>query len=160
VKLNLLAALLVAIAVTGCGNQKKDGTMSNFSARQIKLGQLPDVLNELAQKKLEYDFFGITSNGIDCLYFVPVNGKLDLEFEAMSPDQIPYIDKLRMYARTRGFSVVDTTYGNEPLYESSIKAPVIRLETNATIEDAVLIGTGIMKDVFGCSDSTTFDVVP
>jgi hypothetical protein len=159
-KLTLMTALTVALFLTGCGKQKKDQTMGGFRARQIHLQQLRSVLNDLAQGKLEFDFFGITSNGVDCIYFVPVNGKLDLEFEAMSEEQIPFIGKLKAYAAGKGFSVVDTTYGNKPQYESSASAPVLRIEIRATLDEAASIGGGVMKDIFGCTDSTMFEVVP
>jgi hypothetical protein len=155
-----MTALVVMLVLIGCGKDKKGQSMFNLRARQIKLHELQTVLHELTEKKLEFDFFGITSNGVDCVYFVPVDGKMDLEFEAMSQEQIPFIEILKKYAAGKGFTVLDTTYGNQPHYESTSSAPVLRIETKATTEDIAAIGANLMKDVFKCGDSTVFEIVP
>jgi hypothetical protein len=133
---------------------------SKFIARQIKLDGLGLTLQQLLDKKLEYDFFGITSNGIDCVYFVDDKGKINIDFEVMMEGQKPFVDKLRKFASDNGFKVMDTTYGNKPQYKEVKNAPVYKIEINADINTAVEIGEKIMTSVFNCNESTIFEVVP
>ena len=45
------------------------------------------------------DFTGICANGVDCIYFMQDNGKFYIDFEAMSKDQLPYLDTLKQFAK-------------------------------------------------------------
>jgi hypothetical protein len=129
-------------------------------ARQIKLDQLETVMEQLISKNLEYDFFGITSNGIDCIYFVDNSGKLNIEFEVMVNEQKPFVDKIKEFAETSGYKVIKTTYGNKPRYDDLKEAPVYKIEINADTKTATEIGTRIMTEIFKCDMTTKFDVVP
>lgn len=146
----LLKSIAILFGIAGCAVQ----------AEQITLAQLPDTLDKLVQGKMEYNFFGITSNGIDCIYFVEGKGSINIEFEAMLKDQIPYIETLKTFANERGYSVSETTYGNKPHYKSDSDAPVIVINTRANVTDADKIGKSIMKEIFKSNESTVFDVVP
>ena len=129
-------------------------------AEQIKIDGLNQALTKLQNGKTEYQFIGITSNGVDCIYFVYENGKFNLEFEAMGEDQLPYIDKLKEFANSNNFKNLVTTYNNKPNYKSDKPAPVLRIETNATIEDITKLGTKIQSVIFHNDDKTVYDVVP
>ncbi len=129
-------------------------------ARQIKIDQLELVMEHLKNKELEYDFFGITSNGIDCIYFAENNGNINIEFEVMTNEQKPYVEKIKDFAKSNGFHVVKTSYGNKPQYEDLKEAPVYKLEINADTKIATEIGKQIMTEIFGKNLSTSFDVVP
>ena len=59
-------------------------------AERIKMKELQRALLELQSGKTEFQFIGITSNGIDCIYFVFENERFNIEFEAMESDQLPY----------------------------------------------------------------------
>ncbi len=133
---------------------------SVHKAESINLKHLPDVLDRLVQNQMEHDFFGITSNGVDCLYFAQEDGKLCIEYEVMTNAQIPFVDQLKAFADKRGLPVVETTYGNKPQYASSTDAPVYRIQVTANIREVAQLGETIMKEVFECNDSTTFEVVP
>lgn len=85
-------------------------------AKQIKLDQLESVMEHLKNKNLEYDFFGITSNGIDCIYFVVNNGQINIEFEVMVNEQKPFVDKLKKFANGNRIQLITTTY-NLPLMD-------------------------------------------
>jgi hypothetical protein len=139
---------------------KKIATIFGGKARQINLDGLKSTLQELIEKKMDYDFFGITSNGIDCVYFVDVKGEIDIEFEVMGKDQLPYVEKLKKFAFNHGFRIVEKTYGNKSLNDDSKNAPVYKIETNADISKAAQLGTEIMTTIFSCDESTKFDVVP
>ncbi|MBK8557185.1 MAG: hypothetical protein IPL65_16095 [Lewinellaceae bacterium] len=56
-------------------------------AEQIKIADLKSVLARLQNRQLEFDFFGITSNGVDCIYFVSDKNEYAIEFEVMTDDQ-------------------------------------------------------------------------
>lgn len=129
-------------------------------ARQIKLDQLESIMEHLISKELEYDFFGITSKGTDCIYFADNNGKINIEFEVMANEQKPYVDKIKNFAQSNGFQIVKTTYGNKPQYEDLKEAPVYKLDINADLKTASDIGKQIMTEIFGNDMSTSFDIVP
>ena len=147
------------LSLFGCGN--KTEKYQNFiqHAKQIEIAQLNGELTLLDQNKTEFDFIGITSNGIDCIYFVKDNGKFQIEFEAMTNNQVPYIDKLKTFATQNGFEMQMTTYGNKPQYNAK-EAPVLRILTNSNIEKTSEIGQKIQKDIFNNDTITKYDVVP
>ena len=146
----LLKSIAILFGIAGCAVQ----------AERITLAQLPETLDKLVQGKMEYNFFGITSNRVDCIYFAEEKGYINIEFEAMIKEQIQYIAKLKSFANERGYSVSETTYGNKPQYKSDSDAPVIVIKTHANVADAAKIGVSITKEIFGNNDSTVFDVVP
>ena len=129
-------------------------------AEQIKISDLKSILTRLQNKKLEFDFFGITSNGVDCIYFVPDSNLYAIEFEVMTEDQKPWLDKLKEFAQQNNYKTLMTTYNNKPQYKSSDLAPVLRIETKSTLDQTAVIGQSIMARIFGNSEQTTYDVVP
>jgi len=138
----------------GCKNN------NSFVAKQITINQLDKELELLKAGKTEFDFIGITSNGDDCIYFVKSNDKFNIEFEAMAETQIPYIEKLKEFANSKGFRHIMTTYGNKPLYNSVKQAPVLQIETNTDMTETVKIGKEIQRSIFGNNSETKYDVVP
>jgi len=129
-------------------------------ADRIKINGLQNALIKLQSGKTEFQFIGITSNGIDCIYFVYEKGKFNLEFEAMIEEQIPFIDKLKEFATSNNFKSVMTTYDNKPKYKTDKPAPVLRIETNSTLDEIAQLGEKIQSDIFKNSDTTVYDVVP
>lgn len=114
--------------------QKREKQPTMYSAEQIKIDGLKGALTKLQNGKTENQFIGITSNGVDCIFFVYENGKFNLEFKAMGEDQLPFIDKLKEFANSSNFKSL-MTYNNKPNYKSDKPAPVLRIETNATIDE-------------------------
>ena len=112
------------LSIFGCGNKTENPESIIQLAKQIEITQLRGQLTLLEQNKTEFDFIGITSNGIDCIYFVKDNGKFQIEFEAMAEIQIPYIDKLKSFADQNGYETQMTTYGNKPLKQ---RATLVKL---------------------------------
>jgi len=152
-------------ALFGCNNERskveeKPDSVEFTIAKRITINELEGQLTLLQKGKTEFDFIGITSNGIDCIYFVKEGNNFQLEFEAMGADQLPYIDSLKEYAGTNAIKYVETTYGNKPQYNSNEPAPVIRLLINANLADASSIGQDIEFNMFGNNSSTVYDVVP
>jgi hypothetical protein len=88
------------------------------------------------------------------------NGNTIIEFEAMVNEQKPYIDKIKEFGKSNGYQVTMTTYGNKPRYEDLKEAPVVKIESNLDTKSATEFGKRIMKEIFNCSESTEFDVVP
>jgi hypothetical protein len=117
-------------------------------------------INGLQSGKTEFQFIGIISNGIDCIYFVYEKGKFNLEFEAMIEEQIPYIDKLKDFASSNNFKSLMTTYNNKPKFKSDKPAQVLRIETNSTLDEIVKLGAKIQSDIFKNNNETIYDVVP
>ncbi|MBP1672768.1 MAG: hypothetical protein H6Q25_583 [Bacteroidetes bacterium] len=162
--------LIMITLLTSCGQiQDKNNSQNKESntnqpmiqmAERIKINGLHNALMKLQNGNTEYPFIGITSNGIDCIYFVFENGKFNIEFEAMVEEQIPFVDKLKNFANTNNFKWAMTTYNNKPQYKSEKSAPVLRIETNSTLDDITRIGEKIQIELFKNNNETLFDIVP
>lgn len=131
-----------------------------LAPRKIQFDQLETVIEELINKNLEYNFFGIASKGIDCIYFVDDNGKINIEFEAMVNEQIEYIDKVKEFGKSNGYQVSMITYGNKPDYDDMKEAPVVKIESGLDISSATEFGKQIMREIFNCDETTIFEIVP
>ena len=160
---------LVLFSLSGCGYKSAENAQSSVSpkaaptiqiASKIKIKELEPELARLKNHQTEYDFIGITSNGIDCLYFMLDGERFNLDFEAMVPDQISYVEKLKKWAGSNHFRYTMTTYNNQPKYPSDHPAPVIHIKTNSSIEMAAKLGGQIEKDIFRNSDENVYEVVP
>ena len=166
----LFLITIVTMCLMSCkktqNNKKQQKSEINFNqqniqvAEQIKINQLQSALLKLQNGKTKYHFIGITSNGIDCIYIIYENGKFNIEFEAIAQQQIPYIEKLRQFANTNKFKNIMTTYNNKPEYKSQKPAPVLRVETNATLEEITKIATNMQSHIFNNTENTSYDVVP
>ncbi|CAL1518784.1 hypothetical protein MMC2321_02529 [Chitinophaga sp. MM2321] len=129
-------------------------------AKQIKITALPELLNKFENGDLDADFFGITSNGTDCIYFVQEGNLYAIEFEVMTEEQKLWIDKLKTFAQQHHYKTWMTTYGNQPAYHSSEPAPVLRIITESNAAQTASIGQNIMMEVFGNNEQTLYDIVP
>ncbi len=168
-----MKTILILIMITllaSCGQTQDKSNSQNMDsntnqqliqmAERIKINELQNALIELQNGKTEYQFIGITSNGIDCIYFVFENGKFNIEFEAMGSDQVPYIEKLKDFSTSNSFKWIMTTYNNMPQYKSDKPAPVLRIETNSKLEDITRIGERIQSEIFKNNNETIYEVVP
>jgi hypothetical protein len=140
--------------------EEKQNHSQMIRAEQIKIADLKSVLIRLRDRQLEFDFFGIHSNGIDCIYFMPDSNLFNIDFEAMIEEQLPWIDKLKKFAELNGFKTQMTTYGNKPHYKTSNPAPVLHIETKSSLDQIAIIGYNIMAQVFGHDEKTIYEVVP
>ena len=128
--------------------------------RYININELGPVIELLFENKLEFDFFGITSNGIDCVYFMLEDSVINIDFEVMSEEQIKYVDKYKVYAKSKGYELNETTYGNKPNYSGLKDAPVYKILINADKTLAERVGKEIQNEVFGNDLNTDFEIVP
>ena len=154
--MGILSAILTLFS---CGNKTEKSQYFIQRAKQIEISQLKVELEFLKQNKTEFDFIGITSNGIDCIYFVKDSSNFQIEFEAITDEQIPYIEKLKTFAIQNGFETQITTYGNKPEYNAK-EAPVLKIITNSNLEQTTVIGQKIQKDIFNNQLNTKYEVVP
>ena len=129
-------------------------------AEQTKISGLENTLERLKKGELEYDFFGLTSNGTDCLYFVYENNGFNIEYEVMTENQKQYFQQLKQYCLENDIRVVETTYQNQPQYNDTKYAPVLRLEINSTLEQADKLGRTLMSTIFNNDNDTQYDIVP
>lgn len=143
------------------GKVKTAGKLGSIipKAKQIEIAQLADELKLLEDGKTEFDLIGITSNGTDCIYFIIENGKFQIEFEALTSEQVPYLESLIVFAGQNEFETEMTTYGNKPHYKLE-EAPVLRIITNSPLDKTAEIGQRIQKEIFNNADNTKYDVVP
>jgi hypothetical protein len=160
-KTGIIIGILVVIGIIYFISRNKNENNPIIQvAKQIQLSELESVMTQLLYGKLEYDFFGITSDGVDCIYFANNNGKINIEFEVMTNDQKPYVEKITSFANRNNYNLIKTTYGNKPHYSELKEAPVYKLELNADKHKATKIGTEIMTKIFNKNGMTKFDVVP
>lgn len=167
-KITLILIMITLLASCGQTQDKSNGKNKDSNTNQqliqmaerIQINGLQKALIKLQNGKTEYQFIGITSNGIDCIYFVFEKGKFNLEFEAMGADQLPYIDKLKAFATSNSLKWTMTTYNNKPQYKSDKPAPVLRIETNSTLDDIAKLGERIQSEIFKNNNETVYDVVP
>jgi len=147
------------LSLLGCGNKAEKSNKVLQQATEIQISQLSEELQLLEQHRTEFDFIGITSNGIDCIYFVKDDGKFQIEFEAMVSEQVPYIDRLKTFAHQNGFETQITTYGNKPYYDEK-EAPVLKIITNSNLKETAELGQNIQREVFNNNLETKYNVVP
>ena len=129
-------------------------------AEKIKINELRNSLLKLQNGKTEFNFIGITSNGIDCIYFMPEKGKFNIDFEVMVEEQKPYLEKLKQFANSNNYKFILTTYNNKPKYLSSGPAPVIKIIVDANLDEINRIGIKIENEVFNNNFETIYEVVP
>ncbi len=169
-KVRAILVLALSLILTGCARTNDKSKVQNTApkpdrelrlfAEQIKIDGLENALIKLQNGQTEFGFIGITSNGIDCIYFMPADGKFNLDFEAMEEDQLPYIEKLKAFADTNNFESSMTTYGNKPQYKADKPAQVIHIETNSTREVMAKMGERIQREIFKNNKDTVYDIVP
>ena len=159
--------LLYAVSTIRNNNVRKDGIQSESInpyipvAAQITMDKLPGVLKNVKAGRTEYDFTGICANGVDCIYFMQDNGKFYIDFEAMSKDQLPYLNTLKQFAKEHNYPIIETTYNNTPIDYDHVKfAPVLSLKVNADIDSIVHVGKLIEQTIFKNNDQTIYDIVP
>ena len=155
----IMGILSGILSLFGCGNKNDKSGHFIQRAKQIEITSLKEELKLLEQNETEFNFIGITSNGMDCIYFVKNNDKFQIEFEAMTENQIPYIDKLKIFASQNGYEIQMITYGNKPQYNAP-EAPVLKILTNSNLEETAEIGQKIQEDIFNNKVETRYDVVP
>lgn len=156
-----LFAFLLGLA--GCGNRQSQSNqfLGIPIAAQITLDTLPDILREVQAGRTEFDFVGIHSKGVDCIYFMQDKGKFYIDFEAISNNQLPYLEKLKQFAKEHNYPIVETTYNNPPNDYNHLKyAPVLSLKINADADSVTLIGKMIEQTIFQNDDKTIYEVVP
>lgn len=122
---------------------------------------LPSVLQRLMDGQMEYDFFGICSSPVACIYFMQEDGKFYIDYEAIGSDQLQYIDKIRQYAAEQGCRVVDTTHGNTPIdFSEPAQAPVLSLRVDTDIDSIANVGARLMQTIFQNTDTIPYEIVP
>ena len=126
----------------------------------IKLEDLDGLLEKLTQHKLDFEFVGIRTNSLDCIYFVHKNGKISIEYEVLEEEQLLIAKQLKTFAENKGSKVVQTTYGNKTHYDPEKVAPVFQYFSNLTIQEATDLGTDIMKTIFNKKIDDFFDIIP
>lgn len=160
-KTGIIIGVLIVIGLVYFISRNNNGNNQKIQvAKQIRLVELESIMTQLLEGKLEYDFFGITSDGIDCIYFANDQGKINIEFEVLTNEQKPYVEKLNSFAERNNIQITKISYGNKPLYSELKEAPVYKLELNADKFQATKIGREIMKKIFNKTEKTMFDVVP
>ena len=167
--LNFIMIAVSTLGFAGCSNGSKHapGKVEALApqptryANQITIDELPSVLQRLKDGQMEYDSFGICSSPVACIYFMQEDGKFYIDYEAIGADQLPYLDKIRQYAKEQGYRVVDTTYGNTPIdFSQPSQAQVLSLRIDTDIDSIAKVGTRLMQTIFHNTDTTPYDIVP
>ena len=162
-KHKLTLYFIVTVLLSACGQSNSNTNSQNQNviiAERTKISGLENTLNRLQNRELEYEFFGLTSNGTDCLYFVYENKVFNLEYEVITESQKQYFEQLKKYCNENNIRIVETTYQNQPQYSDTRFAPVLRLEINGTLEQADKLGQTLMSKIFKNDSDTNYDIVP
>lgn len=166
-KILALGLLSLALGASGCRNTGKQATQLQSvgiavpRAARITIDKLPEILRNVQAGRTQFDFTGICGNGTDCIYFMQENGKFYIDFEAMSKDQLPYLNTLKQFAKEHNYPIIETTYNNTPIDYDHVKfAPVLSLKVNADIDSIVHVGKLIEQTIFKNNDQTIYDIVP
>ena len=109
-------------------NNKQLIQQKTTMTKRIKISELKSQLKNLENGQSEFDYIGITSNGNDCIYFTYDNHNFNIEFEAIVKNQVPFLDKLKEFAKFRNIETKITTYNNKAQYETPNPAPVLRIK--------------------------------
>ena len=134
----MLVFLVMVFLVTGCDQSKKVEDKNDTVVKEITISGLKDELVKYKEGKT----------------------KFDIEFEAMTADQFPFIKKLKAFAASNGYKTLKTASKKKPLYETDEFAPVIRILTNSSLDETIVIAEKIQINIFGNSKATIYDVVP
>ena len=78
----------------------------------------------------------------------------------MTESQKQYFQNLKQYCHENNIQLIETTYQNQPQYNDSRYAPALRLEINATLEQAAELGRKLMSTIFHNDGNTQYDIVP
>jgi len=129
-------------------------------AQKIKYSDSRTLLDKLENNQLEYDFFGLSKNPTDCIYFVYEYNSFFIDFEVMIEEQKVIAEKFKKACEDIGYEVSKITYGNKPFYTSELNAPVYRIKAGQSKEKVYEAGLKIIYLVFGYNSDTVFEVVP
>ncbi|MBK7103800.1 MAG: hypothetical protein IPH62_00750 [Ignavibacteriae bacterium] len=129
-------------------------------AQKIKYSESKTLLNKLEKNQLEYDFFGLSKNPTDCIYFIYEFNSFFIDFEVMIEEQKEIGEKFKKACKDIGYEVSKITYGNKPFYTSELNAPVYRINAGQSKDKVYDIGLKIINLVFGYNSETVFEVVP
>lgn len=144
----------------GSPSNESEPQKKRFRSKRITIANLGPELDLLSQNKTEQHLIGITSNGTDCLYFLKNGTHFDLEFEALTREQAPYIAKLQQYCEKNNIRLIMHSYGNKRQYRSDKTAPVIKLVTDSDRSATITLAADIMTSVFKNDADTQYSVVP
>lgn len=165
----IIVATASVLWLTGCGNGVRRSEVSHevvdvpavMYAEQITINELPIVLERLKNGQTEYDFVGICSSPVACIYFMQENGKFYIDYEAITKSQLPYLTKIKLFASEHGYPTVENTYGNTPIdYHDMTHAPVLSLRIDTDTDSIAKVGIQLMQTIFQDNDSTLYDIVP
>jgi hypothetical protein len=146
--------------ISNANNSTHAGDSQTLVAERITIKDLPVELQKLKDGKTEFDFTGITSNGIDCIYFEKDGDNFQIVFEAMGEDQFQYIEKLKNFSTAKGYKFEMTTYGNKPQDHFAATAPVIQIKSHSDIKTSAELGRIIQESIFQNNSDTVYAVVP
>jgi hypothetical protein len=135
-------------------------TSGQVNAQFVAYQDIKPILQKLKNGEMPYGFFGLTSNGTDCLYFTYNNGIFSLEYEVIAEPQKQVAVNFMSWAKEHGLEVVTTTYGNKPEYHSFSAAPVYKIDLDSSIESAYQRGFSFFSNIFEYKESKSFEVVP
>jgi hypothetical protein len=167
----LFITLLTATLLSSCNNEPKETetiTVTNPSpvaaptvlTEQIKMADLKIWLKKLQDKTTKWDYFGITSNKVDCIYFIKAEDTFVIDYEIMNEEQKPYLQKMKEFGEKNKYEVVIATNNNTPNYESDAPAPLLRLKTHTSLEKTAEIASMIESSIFNNTSETVYTIIP
>ena len=170
-KKEFIYLLLSTALISSCNNEPKDTetiTVTNPSpvaaptvlTEQIKIADLKIWLKKLQDGTTKFDFFGITSNKVDCISFIRSNDTFVIDYEIMNEEQKPYLQRMKEFGEKNKYEVVIATNNNTPNYQSDSPAPLLRLKTYTSLEKTAEIAELIESSIFNNTSETIYTIIP
>ena len=159
-RLVILARLLTVIAVLFLlyiSNRKAQKLKKKLAQLTFKDFNL--FFENFVKNKLKANFIGLTSNNIDCLYFVTRKNYVNVEFEVLQKAQIPLAKKLVAFAKKKGFKVGKISYKNKMNDDVQKDAPVYQIYCKLNAKEASVFAKEIYTTVFNDTENTPFTMV-
>ena len=156
----ITSLLLISCGHTETTNGPTAGKDILEVTEHIKIDSLKKELTGVFKGNDVYEYIGITSNGIDCLYFPYKDGKFNIEYEVLTNEQKPFVNQLKAFAQKRGIPTTMTTYNKKEYYKNTESNNVLRIEANTSLENIAVMAKEIESKIFGNDEKTVYDVVP
>lgn len=154
--ITFIVSFLVVYYIT---KRFRSSKSSGYLKHIVKLDDLETLMDKLVAGEFKLNLFGLTTDGLDCVYFVNENGKVNIEIEALhEADQ--YSAKFSDYARKHNYKVKILSEVNYKPDDTTVVTTMLRLDLHTDSPTATRIAREIMHEVYNHPDDTLFDILP
>ena len=106
--------------------------------------------------QFDTNYIGLQNTSDKELYFVNHKNKINMEFELIRKEQIPFYNRLIAFAKEKGYKTKQITYQHKTDFNPDKYAPVLQILSNLTTNQAIEVSKEVFKTVFNCNEYSTF----